>query len=98
MIVFVLREDATELGFDDILMDAFHTKADAEEAAQGSFDAWLGNYDDEPKDSGWVDYSEVSSFGCTREINFHDGENEDESVGHFPSVTLIYKIYEMEVR
>ena len=99
MRVYVLREDATELDFEDILMDAFTTKEEAMQAADVSLDAWLSMYDQPgPKDSGWVTYSEVSSGGWTRELNFHDGENEDASVDHFPSVTLIFKIYEMEVR
>lgn len=99
MKVFVLREDATELDFEDILMDVFTTRRGAEESAQISLQCWLDQYEESPapKDSGWVNYDEVSASGWTRELNFYDADNEDHSVGHFPSVTLIYKIYEMTV-
>lgn len=107
MKIYVLREDATGMdyrdNFSDILMGAFTTREAAEVSAQASLGIWKNSYCDRKdyyKDSGWVEYREVSEGGWIREINFDDIAGPPrQSLDEEPwVVALIFKIYEMELR
>lgn len=90
MKIFIVREDATEIDFEDILIDVYTSLSDAMDAAAVLAQCWKDGWGDEMKFGPvkWEKFMEVAQGGIT--FTLTDAKYAKELV--------TYKVYEMEVR